>query len=63
MPKSNSAACWRCRWFQADPERTDDCGECHRFPRQGGLESEDHWVWYFPSVEWVDWCGEFEEGE
>lgn len=63
MQKSNSAACWRCRWFQADPERTDDCGECHRFPRQGGLESEDHWVWYFPSVEWVDWCGEFEEGE
>ena len=63
MPKSNSAACWRYKWFQADPERTDDCGECHRFPRQGGLESEDHWVWYFPSVEWVDWCGEFEEGE
>lgn len=63
MPNRNSAACWRCRWFQADPERTDDCGECHRYPRQGGLESEDHWVWYFPSVEWVDWCGEFEEGE
>ena len=57
---ATNAACWRCRWFEPDAGRTDDCGECHRHPRQGGL-IDDEWVWLFPAVEYVDWCGEFEE--
>ena len=56
-------ACWRCVWFEPDPDRHDDCGDCHRFPRVACVDDEGYTGFVWPSVEYMDWCGEFLEAE
>lgn len=55
-------ACWRCVWFEPDRERSDDCGDCHRYPRVAYI-GDDNTGFVWPSVEFIDWCGEFKEAE
>lgn len=47
-------ACWRCRYFVHDEEAK----YCRRFPPV----IIDIGSSAFVSVDWMDWCGEFEEG-
>ena len=56
-------ACWRCQWFEPDEERHDDCGDCHRFPRVACIDDDGSAGFVWPSVEYIDWCGEFLEAE
>ena len=50
------SACWRCAYFDRDPGETEEGGYCRRYPpTTEGL----HAMW--PGVEYLDWCGEFEE--
>ena len=58
---AGDAACWRCKYFQHDPDRDDDTGECHRYPRVGTFADDDEVCFGWPAVEWLDWCGEFRE--
>lgn len=59
--------CMRCRWFARDADDAEndlDKGTCHRYPPTGCYDQEmEGGVTVWPLVDWVDWCGEFEEVE
>ena len=55
--------CWRCKWFDRDESDIEGEGYCRRYPpRVAGAEG-DMVVEVWPSVEYLDWCGEFEDGD
>lgn len=54
-----ASTCWTCRFFVEDAENPD-FGECHRYPRVG-LVDEEGPFWAYPTMECLDWCGEFKE--
>ena len=55
-------ACWRCRWFEPDPDADDEGGFCVRRPPQMFV-TDDEIVSAWPGVEPLGRCGEFEEEE
>lgn len=55
--------CWRCRWFDRDEDDPDGEGYCRRFPPSFTPADDDAVFQMWPSVEFLDWCGEWEEAE
>lgn len=49
-------ACWRCRYFDKDPEDPEEGGFCRRYPPQMVGDYP-----FYPGVDYIDWCGEFRE--
>ena len=62
---SAHGTCWRCMWFDRDEKDEEGEGYCRRFPPSVACAEEDGVtvVEVWPSVEYLDWCGEFEEAE
>ena len=55
--------CWRCKWFDRDERDADGEGICRRYPPSLAGFEDDAVVETWPGVEFLDWCGEFEEGD
>lgn len=51
-------ACWRCRFFEEDPEDENCGGFCRRYPPVPAYDDGDVLV-MVPGVEALDHCGEF----
>ena len=60
---ADHGTCWRCRWFDRDETDADGEGYCRRFPPSVVPVDEDSIAQLFPSVEFLDWCGEYEGDE
>ena len=57
---SELGACWRCVYFDRNPEEREEGGFCRRFPPLSAYGEDGN---AFPGVGFIDWCGEFREGE
>jgi hypothetical protein len=47
--------CRNCMFYQQQ--------HCHRHPPQANARSASGNIWEYPSVDWDDWCGEWEENK
>ena len=56
--------CWRCKWFDRDGTDAEGEGFCRRYPPGTiPLGDGDVAVQMWPSVEFLDWCGEYQDSE
>lgn len=58
MSDANHPACWRCRFFDRDPDDHEEGGYCRRYPPISA-DSGNRCMW--PGVGYLDWCGEWKE--
>jgi hypothetical protein len=59
-----NASCWRCRYFNPTEGASGehgDFGECRRHPPVTMVDEEGGLLTTWPDVEYMEWCGEFEE--
>ena len=58
MTAGDNGACWRCVYFDTEPDMMkDELGFCRRFPPT--VVDADYNA--FVGVGYTDWCGEFRE--
>ena len=62
---SDNGACWRCRWYEHDEDAENaETGWCHRYPPQMVVSDGEYpTTGWLPPVTFLEYCGEFEEGE